>query len=96
MSRNYTKITRCPICNSKHLTVSEYYGQVWNDRVLRGGKLSKGKRHTYSNTEYLASLTCEDCYFQTNNDNEQFRISEEGDILIADDYLEHLKKLKEN
>lgn len=32
MNRNYTKITRCPICNSKHLTVSEYYGQVWNDR----------------------------------------------------------------
>jgi hypothetical protein len=30
------------------------------------------------------------------NDDTLFRISEEGDILIADDYLEELKKLKEN
>lgn len=96
MSANYTKITECPKCGSKHLVVSEYYAQVWNDRVLRGGKLSKGKRHTYSNTDYVAYLTCEDCDFKLESDDRQFQISEEGDILIDDDYLEYLKKLKEN
>ena len=96
MSTNYTKITSCPICNSKHLVASEYYAQVWNDRVLRGGKLSKGKKHTYPNAEYIASLTCEDCYFQIKNFDSQFRISEDGDILIEDGYLEYLKKLKRN
>ena len=96
MSANYTKITRCPKCNSKHLTVSEYYAQIWNDRVLRGGKLSKGKRHTYDNAETIIILSCQDCDFQLNREDRQFQISDEGDILIDDDYLEYLKKLEEN
>ena len=95
MSANYTKITRCPICDSKHLTVSEYYAQVWNDRVLRGGKLSKGKRHTYDNAEAVILLSCQDCDFQLESDDRLFQISEEGDILIENDHLEYLKKLQE-
>ena len=95
MSANYTKITRCPKCNSKHLTASEYFAQIWNDRVLRGGKLSKGKRHTYDSAETITILSCQDCDFQLNSDDRQFKISEDGDILIDDDYLEYLKKLQE-
>lgn len=95
MNRKYTKITRCPICNSKHLTASEYYAQVWNDRVLRGGKLSKGKRHTYDNAETVILLSCQDCDFKLESDDGLFQISEDGDILIEDSYLEYLKKLKE-
>lgn len=95
MSRNYTKITRCPKCNSKHLTVSEYYAQIWNDRFLKSEKLSKGRKHTYLNTDYAAYLSCQDCGFLLENDDTLFRISEEGDILIEDSYLEYLKKLQE-
>ena len=95
MSRNYTKITRCPDCGSKRLKVSEYYGQVWNKRLLKGEKLSKGRKHTYLNTDYAAYLSCQDCGLLLENDDTLFRISEEGDILIADDYLEELKKLQE-
>lgn len=95
MSANYTKITSCPKCGSKHLVVSEYCAQVWNDRVLRGGRLSKGKKHTYDNAETVILLSCQDCDFKLESDDRLFQISEDGDILIADDYLEYLKKLQE-
>jgi hypothetical protein len=92
MNANYTKITSCPKCGSKHLTVSEYWAQIWNDRVLRGGKLSKGKRHTYDNAETVILLSCQDCDFKLESDDRLFQISEDGDILINDDYLKYLKK----
>ena len=82
---SYTKITRCPECGSKHLKVSELCSQVWNDRVLRGGKLSKGKRKSCPWGETFDILSCEDCDFLL--ENVQFKTNEEGDIFLDDDYF---------
>ena len=64
---SYMKITRCPECGSKHLKVSELYSQVWNNRVLRGGKLSKGKRKSYPWGETFIILSCDNCGFTLEN-----------------------------
>lgn len=94
---SYIKITRCPECGSKHLEVSELYSQVWNHRVLRGGKLSKGKREQCIYGEAFNVLSCKDCDFTL--ENVQFQISEEGDIFLDDDYFDdkqaELERLKQ-
>ena len=90
---SFIKINKCPECGSKHLKVSELKAQVWNDRVLRGGKLSKGKKHNYEWGEIFDILSCCDCDFSL--ENVLFMTTEEGDILLEEEYFDEKEQEKE-